>query len=77
MPDHVGHWCVRQRRGKWHYIESQIAERYVTHCGRELDYGHDDGVLLFEPRPSWGPGICSGCTKMYEPPTLMTRGDAS
>ena len=34
MANVIGWWSTRE--GKWHLIESQIDDRLVTRCGREL-----------------------------------------
>lgn len=32
----IGNW-VRRRRGRWHLVESVVAEDAVTRCGRRMD----------------------------------------
>lgn len=31
----IGWWTMRPG-GSWHYVESQVADRLVTRCGREM-----------------------------------------
>lgn len=48
----LGLWIARfteagpdsRRRTKWHFVESEIVDRKVTHCGRQL--GHIEGTVL-------------------------------
>jgi hypothetical protein len=48
MSEFIGLWMARlqgeSRITKWHLIESTIADRQITRCGRELR--HIDGTVL-------------------------------
>lgn len=45
----IGQWVARfqgnRRRTRWHYVESDIAARVVTRCGREMNRVQRGGEL--------------------------------
>lgn len=53
--DLIGVWTARfqgeVQRTRWHVIESEIADRLVTHCGRQLPHRNGNGLLLTDPSP--------------------------
>ena len=51
---------------KFHYVESEIADRKVTHCGRQL--GDIPGTVLAPLlKPSTTQDTCSDCAPMLTP----------
>ncbi len=52
--DHIGQWMGRYRegadfdaedpKGKFHHVETRIADRFSTHCGRQM--GQIEGTEL-------------------------------
>lgn len=48
MPDTIGFWVARYRNDTrltlFHLVESEIADRKITRCGRQLH--HQDGTSL-------------------------------
>lgn len=59
----IGWWTQRPGGGHWHLVESQVADRLVTRCGRELQIVVG-GVSLrsvahLEPRER--PNVCRYC----------------
>lgn len=47
----IGAWVARfrpdstSRRTRWHLVESEVAERVVTRCGREMNLRQRGGEL--------------------------------
>jgi hypothetical protein len=54
--DLISQWCARFRGTTqvtgWHYIESVIADRLVTHCGRQMPRINRSGELATDPSPA-------------------------
>lgn len=72
----IGQWCFRLL-GKAHFIESEIVERFVTHCGRELaEFTPSGGTLHFAAAPDWQHPACVQCAPRLDAPNLNTRGAA-
>jgi hypothetical protein len=55
--DHIGEYAARVRENdplgedaltKFHRVETRRADRFITHCGREMDYEAPKGHLIFE-----------------------------
>ena len=57
MTVYVGYWA--RRIGPWHLVESEIADRIVTRCGREMQTKTSRGELTFTNDPS---PRCKQCT---------------
>ncbi len=73
---HIGQWAHRAG-SKSHLVESQIEERYVMRCGRQMnqELGLGRRVLVFG-FPTWSNPACAQCQNgRGEPPTLNTRSD--
>jgi len=64
----LGQWVARSRKGKRvtasHFVESEIAARVVTRCGRQMGQASKRGILFVDVRPG---GRCEQCTKRREP----------
>jgi hypothetical protein len=41
----IGSW-VRRRRGKWHLVESDVADRAIVRCGKQLRHVTPSGGEL-------------------------------
>lgn len=52
--NYIGWWATRVRRkgGKWHLVESEVTDRLVMKCGRQMRLENDDGVLIFQLEPA-------------------------
>lgn len=65
MTDRIGKW-TRRARGYtlWHFIESEIADRVVTTCGRQMRSFTQAGGLEYadEPHRLLTP-VCHNCRK--------------
>jgi hypothetical protein len=65
MSDVIGQWAARfigeLQRTRWHLVESEIAERLVTHCGRQMPQRNGNGYLLTDAAPS--SGKCERCAR--------------
>jgi hypothetical protein len=73
--DRIGQWCYRD--AKAHLVESQIEDRVIIRCGKQLHlYVERRGFLKFSERPPWDHPACLTCTGKTHSPTLNTRGDA-
>lgn len=59
----IGLWTARfageRQVTLWHRVESEIADRLVTRCGRELPRRNDRGLLLTETDPGYD--ACAQC----------------
>jgi len=55
-------WWAKRRYGVWHLVESEIADRIVTRCGRQMAHTNTDGPLLFEYDPMTDQVRCQLCT---------------
>lgn len=66
MTDLISQWCARFRRDlqvtRWHYIESQIEDRLITHCGRQMANRNTKGYLLTDAAPA-PTQKCERCAK--------------
>lgn len=62
MQSYIGWWATRIRRkgGRWHLVESEITNRLVMKCGRQMKLETGDGVLIFQLQPS--SDHCSVCS---------------
>ena len=64
----IGQWIARYREGKrittYHFVESKIADRIVTRCGRQLGNRSKRGLLFVSVSPV---PRCEQCTKRREP----------
>ena len=79
----IGQWAHRAGGSKSHLVESEVADRFVMRCGKEMPHqlGTDPrGMLIFE-NPSWRYAACVNCAGgkshvavLNETPTLNTRG---
>ena len=56
---YIGWWGVRPR-GRWHLVESEVTDRLVMRCGRQMSLETKGGVLSFEVSPSGE--RCEQCT---------------
>ena len=56
---YIGWWAVRAS-GKWHLVESEVTDRLVMRCGRQLRMQNASGPLVFEMDPSGE--RCEQCT---------------
>ena len=80
---HIGEWAHRAGGGKSHLIESEVADRFVMRCGKEMRLrisDHPGGGLIFE-NPGWAHAACVQCAGgrshavvLNDQPTLDTRG---
>lgn len=65
-----GQWAARfldgQRTTRWHAIESEIADRSITYCGREMKHRTERGVLMVADIQQEG-ATCQVC--MLVPPS--------
>lgn len=57
--DYIGWWGMR-RGTKWHLVESEITDRLVTRCGRQMKMQTAGGAMKFEVQPSGE--ACEVCT---------------
>lgn len=57
MNSYIGWWA--RRTGKWHLIESEVTDRMVTSCGRQLKLTTKSGPLTFLLVPR--DGQCKVC----------------
>lgn len=59
----IGAWAARflgdRQVTTWHKVESEIDDRVVTRCGRQMHLRTERGHLLTEPDP--GMSICKRC----------------
>jgi len=61
----IGQW-VRRGAGKWHYVESEIEDRAVTHCGRQMHDQTRNGfrlAVMQKGAPMLGL-LCVGCARL-------------
>lgn len=59
LESYVGWWTRRPGR-VWHLVESEITDRTVTRCGRQMRFETSAGALAFSQYP---PGErCEQCT---------------
>jgi len=80
----IGQWAHRAGGSKSHLVESEVADRFVMRCGKQMDHqlGADPrGALVFDP-PTWGYAACLACAGgrrkallLNDQPTLNTRSD--
>lgn len=61
----IGSWTARFAGDRqvtlWHQVESQVADRLVTHCGRELHSKTAKGRLVIRELGE-GDVVCLGCS---------------
>jgi hypothetical protein len=57
MNSYIGWWA--RRKGKWHLVESEVVDRLVTHCGRQLRLTTKSGPLTFLLGPT--ERVCKVC----------------
>jgi hypothetical protein len=59
----IGSWTARFSGERqvtfWHYVESQIEDRLVTYCGRQLHRKTPKGILLVQEAPGFDQ--CGNC----------------
>ena len=48
---YIGWWGVRAN-GKWHLVESEVTDRLVMRCGRQMPLVNASGILIFERDPA-------------------------
>ena len=53
-------WWGKRRQGKWHLVESEVSDRLVMRCGRQMAKVNPHGPLSFEVQPSGE--ACEQCT---------------
>jgi hypothetical protein len=65
----IGNW-IQRKRGKWHLVESVVAEDAITRCGRRMDRVTPSGgelqvsVLMPLTRMIGQPQLCkAGCER--------------
>jgi hypothetical protein len=52
MPDdYIGWWAVRPGT-KWHLVESEVDERLMMRCGRQMRMQTSGGALSFQVTPT-------------------------
>ena len=70
MADNVGRWFRRVSPSsvltRWHLAESEIADRVITRCGREMHYHRDRHFEYVDQRPTDACYWCAG------PRTMVT-----
>ncbi len=62
----IGEWVRRPQRGKWHRVESVVADDAVTSCGRRLDNegGLERSEVMRLTRAIIGqPQLCKQCDR--------------
>lgn len=47
---YIGWWLNRLGQ-KWHLVETEITDRLVTRCGRQMKLETRDGYLQFDQQP--------------------------
>jgi len=55
----IGWWGVRSG-GRWHFVESEVADRLIMRCGRQMRLETKGGILSFEVSPAGE--RCEQCT---------------
>lgn len=63
MTVYVGYWT--RRNGKWHLVESEITDRTVTRCGRQMKFVTKGGELQFASGVT-GDERCEQCVGRIE-----------
>jgi hypothetical protein len=48
---YIGWWGVRAK-GKWHLVESEVTDRLVMRCGRQMPLVNAYGALSFQLEPN-------------------------
>lgn len=56
---YIGWWASRPRR-VWHLVESEVTDRLVMRCGRQMRLEASTGALSFESEA--GGERCEQCT---------------
>jgi hypothetical protein len=57
MQTYIGWWA--RRHGRWHLVESEVTDRLVMRCGRQMKLETPYGYLVFELEPA--DGHCKQC----------------
>jgi hypothetical protein len=57
--DYIGWWAYR-RGGRWHLVESEVTDRLVMRCGRQMKMQASAGALSFQVSPDGE--RCEQCT---------------
>lgn len=58
----IGKWIHRPGLATWHQVESEITDRLVTHCGREMKLRTSRGDLELADVPLLSRGRpCEAC----------------
>jgi hypothetical protein len=60
MESFIGWWGFREGTTRWHLVESEVTDRLVMRCGRQMRMELDGTPLVFEAAPN-GPA-CIFCT---------------
>lgn len=50
-----------RRVTRWHYVDSEVADRAVTYCGREMKTKLRSGRLDFAAGLAEGESLCESC----------------
>lgn len=50
MESYIGWWA--KRHGSWHFVQSEITDRLVMKCGRQMRLELPSGKLAFVLAPS-------------------------
>jgi hypothetical protein len=59
MQTYIGWWACR--RGKWHFVESEVTDRLVMRCGRQMKLETKGAALAFQQDASTL-DCCEQCT---------------
>lgn len=51
MESYIGWWGLRSR-GKWHLVESEVTDRLVMRCGRQMPMILNTEALSFQLEPN-------------------------
>lgn len=61
MDELIGMWAFRLRTTRWHLIESEIGDRFVMRCGRQMQHTNSFGQLIVDAAPLGVPCLfCAG-----------------
>lgn len=62
---YIGWWANRKGQ-RWHLVESEITDRLVMHCGRQMTLSNADGRLVVDQAPQGR--TCLYCaTRSHQP----------
>lgn len=59
MTSYIGWWGFRRHTTRWHFIESEVTDRLVMRCGRQMKLELDGQPIVIEAAPA-GP-VCVFC----------------